>query len=137
MPEPTRTDATGRFETLPVAGPAWRLLALDEMHAPLLVDAPKGGAEADLALKPGALLRVHVKDPDGRPVLDARVVARDGAGRRVTFLPRLTDADGQAILLLAPGTYEVEVEASDLGRAAAKVKLGVEGAETTLEPALR
>jgi hypothetical protein len=137
-PEPTRTDATGRFETPPVAGGPWRLVALDPEHAPVFMNLPSGGVDdLSVTLVPGALLRIHVKDPGGRPVLDARVVARDGSGRRVTVLPRLTDADGQAILLLAPGTWHVEVEAPDLGRASARVKLGAAGAEATLSPTFR
>jgi hypothetical protein len=118
-----------------VAGGPWGLLALDEAHAPRLIPID-GKDEIDADLLAGSLLRVRVRDAEDRPVLDARVHARDASGQRVTALPRRTDTDGEVHLLLAPGTWRIEVSVPDLGRASAKVKLGAEGGEATLVPEL-
>jgi hypothetical protein len=135
--EPTRTDSSGGFETPRFAGEGWSVLLLDEAHAPKLVPIGKEDDGGEIALAPSALLTVVVVGPEGRPILDARVHARGKGGRRRTYRPRRTDMDGRALLLLEPGTWNVDVEVPDLGRATARVKLPAEGAQVTLTPAFR
>ena len=144
-----RTDAAGRWRTVPEHGPggASQVLVLHPEYAPVLVQVPSRMRKRTIAaaLARGATLLVKVRDAAGRPAGGAEVVAQfrhpnpDVAWQdfgdvhgALRAHPR-TDAEGRAsVAHVGPGPWYLVVRTAD-GRDGARVLVDVPPGEPALQ----
>ena len=109
------TDATGTFELRGLDKRAYELDAEMEGRATALAKrVPSGTHDVKLVLSTGEVLAGVVVTADGTPVpaYTLMVSHRDGAARDAIFARTIVDPDGKFAVRVAPGTYDLDAEAS-------------------------
>ncbi len=130
-----RSDASGRFSLRKVAPGRFKVRARHEPSGGLAMAevqvAPGQTAEARLVLAPSAILTGRILDSEGRPLLESREVVASAEPGQV-WTASAHSADGQYLLELCPGAYEIAVDGIGLDRAAGRVALRA-GERATLD----
>jgi hypothetical protein len=119
-----RADSAGRYRVAGVSSGAHTLVVSAEGARPaaLTVTMPETGVlTQDIELVSALILSGTVRNGDGRPVPDARIVIQDGDARVVATTH--TDDDGQYIVADLP-EGEYTVVASGYPPSASRVVLG-------------